>query len=406
MTIDEFGHIYEDKSIRKDRDLAPSDGSDLAGNGIGWNRLWELILRLGLGEVTLRAATGITSVVLVLIVVWVMSSFYMTASVSKGGDAVSAAPLPTQTGVVPSPYFDVPDHNSFSQGLVRLTDMHTIVPAKPRNEVTTYEVQTGDTIFGIAEKFNLKPETLLWSNYYILGDNPHNLSPGQELNILPVNGIYYEWHAGDGLNGVAKFFGVTPEDIIGFSANNLSMDTIGDLTNPNIEPGSWIIVPGGSREFVNWSAPRITRSDPSVAKILGPGFCGEIMDGPVGTGVFLWPSVERRISGFDYSPETNHRGIDIGGYEGVGIFATDAGVTVYAGWNDWGYGNVVVIDHGNGWQSLYAHLSTLNVECGSYVFQGTAIGGMGSTGRSSGPHLHFELLSDTYGKVDPKNFLQ
>jgi murein DD-endopeptidase MepM/ murein hydrolase activator NlpD len=129
------------------------------------------------------------------------------------------------------------------------------------------------------------------------------------------------------------------------------------------------------------------------------------MDGPVGTGTFIWPTTEKYLSGYDYSPETNHWGIDVAGRLGNSIFATDNGVVVYAGWNDWGYGNVVVIDHGNGWQTLYAHLSAFNVDCGSYVYQGDTIGAMGSTGNSSGPHLHFEMRSDKYGRANPWNFL-
>ncbi len=284
--------------------------------------------------------------------------------------------------------------------------MHTLFPVKPRTEIIIYTVQKGDTVFGIAEKFNLSPETILWGNTYVLGDDPHRLSPGQELNILPVDGTYYEWHAGDGLNGVAQAFGVTPETIINWEANNLSIETIGDYATPNIEPGTWLVVPGGSRGFVTWSAPRITRDNPAVAKYLGPGACGQILDGPVGTQTYIWPTTERYISGYDYSPETNHAAIDIGGQEGNAIFASDNGVVVYAGWNDYGYGNMIVIDHGYGWQTLYAHLSALNVACGSYVYQGDVIGYMGTTGNSSGPHLHFELMSETYGKVNPKNFLQ
>ena len=87
--------------------------------------------------------------------------------------------------------------------------------------VVKYTVQEGDTLFGIAEKFGLKPETILWGNYYVLLDDPHALKPGQELNILPVNGTYHEWQQGEGLNGVAKYYGVTPEDIINYPANNL-----------------------------------------------------------------------------------------------------------------------------------------------------------------------------------------
>jgi len=81
-------------------------------------------------------------------------------------------------------------------------------------------------------------------------------------------------------------------------------------------------------------------------------------------------------------------------------------VIVYAGWSDYGYGNMVFIDHGNGWQTLYAHLSVLNVSCGQGVGQGATIGAMGSTGNSSGPHLHFEMRSDKYGRVNPLDFLR
>lgn len=371
-----------------------------------WSEIWESLLRLGLGEVALRAGAGLASIVLVLLVAWVMNNFYLNGPLNTLNQAAKAAPLPTGTPEVPLPYFDIPDVSIYPQGITRLVVLHTDLPAKPRLDVVQYEVQKGDTIFGIAQKFNLRPETILWGNYYTLADDPHALTPGQMLNILPVDGVYYEWHAGDGLNGVASFYDSTPEEIVKFPANHLSPETVGDFANPNIEPGTWIVIPGGRREFVTWSAPRITRDNPAVAKIFGPGACGTVMDGPVGNGYFLWPTVERWLSGYDYSPETNHYGIDIAGSEGNAIFATDNGVVVYAGWNDWGYGNVVVIDHGNGWQTLYSHLSAYNVQCSSYVYQGDVIGAVGTTGRSSGPHLHFEMRSDVYGKVNPHNFLQ
>jgi murein DD-endopeptidase MepM/ murein hydrolase activator NlpD len=78
---------------------------------------------------------------------------------------------------------------------------------------------------------------------------------------------------------------------------------------------------------------------------------------------------------------------------------------VYAGWNDYGYGNLIILDHGNGWESRYAHLSQVNVSCGQNVGQGDVIGLMGSTGNSTGPHLHFELMNSTLGKVNPLDFL-
>jgi hypothetical protein len=375
-----------------------------------WYRVWEALMRLGLGEVVLRAGSALFLLALVLLVVWVMGTFYLVEDedlpTSQRGAAV-AAPLPTATPTVKPPAFKVlaAYTGAFNDGVTRLAELRTVLPARPRFEIVRYVVQPGDTIFGIAEMFNLSPETVLWGNYYILADDPHRLKPDQVLNILPVDGVYYEWHAGDGLNSVADFYGVVPEVIIDWPGNNLDPETIGDWAYPNIQPSAWLVIPGGKREFVSWSAPRITREDPAVASVLGPGACEPIFDGPIGDGTFIWPSIEKYVSGFDFSPSTNHYGIDIAGDEGFAIFGADDGVVVYAGWNDWGYGYTVVIDHGNGWQTLYAHLSAYNVECGSYVYQGDIIAAMGSTGNSSGAHLHFEMRSDEYGRANPWNFL-
>jgi hypothetical protein len=250
----------------------------------------------------------------------------------------------------------------------------------------------GDTLFGIAEKFGLEAETILWGNYFILLDNPHSLQPGQELNILPVNGTYHAWQQGEGLNAISAYYGVTPEDIINYPANNLDVATLGDFANPNIEPGTWLIVPNGRREYITWSAPLgVTRENPASARVLGPGACDAVSGGAVGYGAFIWPSNNHYISGFDYAPSANHWGIDIAGNTGEGVYATDAGVIVYAGWNNYGYGNMIMVDHGNNFQSLYAHLSAFNVSCGQSVGQGDVIGAIGNTGRSSGSHLHFEI---------------
>jgi murein DD-endopeptidase MepM/ murein hydrolase activator NlpD len=204
---------------------------------------------------------------------------------------------------------------------------------------------------------------------------------------------------------VSSGYNVTPEVIINWEGNNLDPVALGDWSHPNIEPGTMLFVPDGSRSFVTWSAPRITRENPGVAKILGPGSCGTIVDGAVGIGSFIWPSNSHYVGGYPYSPSTNHFGVDISGSLGDAIYAADNGVVVYAGWNNWGYGYVVVIDHGNGWQTLYAHLSVIGVGCGQSVYQGGVIGAYGSTGNSSGPHLHFEMMHDSYGKVNPLNFL-
>ena len=369
-------------------------------NKTGW---LEALARLGLGDAILRIATGgLTLLALAAIVVLLRVFFISTPQNAQAG----SLPVETEAAASAISAASIPQAEGAYRGIARMALIHTIIPNRPRTEISTYTVVAGDTVFGIAEKYGLKPQTILWGNYYTLRDDPHRLSPGQELNILPVDGTYYEWQAGDGLNGVARGLNVTPEDIINYPNNKLDPATIGDYANPNIKPGTWLIVPGGSREFISWGAPiGVTRDNPAVARQLGPGACGVITDGAVGYGYFIWPANKHYLSGFDYSPETNHLGLDISGSMGEGLYAVDAGVIVYAGWNDWGYGNMVVIDHGNGWQSLYAHMSALNVVCGESVGQGAVIGAIGSTGRSSGAHLHFELMNSSYGKVNPWLYL-
>jgi len=370
--------------------------------------LWEILSRAGLGETAFRAGTHLLSIAMVLVVVWAMRAFYL--HIKTGADTprqgALAAPLPTATPTeAPPEMLPLAEPEFvFTDGIPRLVSLHTTLPTRPRTEVITYTVQKDDTIFGIADKFALNPKTILWGNYYTLRDDPHMLQPGTVLNILSVNGTYHKWSAGEGLNGVSKYYGVKPEDIINWPGNHLDPAKLGDWSHPNIEPGTMLVVPGGHREFVTWSAPWITRKDPAVAKLLGPGFCGTMYEGAVGMGSFVWPTTNHWLSGFNYSPDTNHPAIDIAGQLGNPVFAADNGVIVYAGWNNWGYGNVVVIDHGNGWQTLYAHLSYYGVGCGLSVNQGDVIGSIGSTGNSSGPHLHFEMMYQG-SKVNPFDFL-
>jgi len=200
---------------------------------------------------------------------------------------------------------------------------------------------------------------------------------------------------------VAEFYKVDPLAILEYPGNHLDFLSGGDA--PAIEPGTLLIVPDGQREFVDFGPPRITRSNPAVASTYGPGHCGSIYDGAVGTGTFIWPTTATYLSGYDYSPAANHSGIDIAVDTGNPIYASDAGVVVYAGWSYFGYGNLVVIDHGQ-WQTLYAHLSDYYVVCGQSVFQGTTIAALGNTGNSSGSHLHFELMYLS-AKVNPWDYV-
>ena len=322
---------------------------------------------------------------------------------AEDGNSQPAA-RPTGAGGLYAGIPDLPPYpwRTNSGGAVsKRAEIRTTIPQRPEIDIVKYLVQQGDTLFGIAERFEVKPETLLWGNYNILQDNPHSLRPGQELNVLPVDGTYYEWNQGDRLDAVAAFFGVSAQDIIDWLGNNLPPDV--DPANPGIEPGTGLIIPGGRREFVTWSAPRITRANPAVANVAGPGACGSVSDGPIGEGSFIWPTTATNLSGTPFT--SYHPGIDIAGSTGNAIYASASGVVVYAGWNNYGYGLMVVIDHGDGWQTLYAHMNDVDVACGQAMFQGNVIGGVGSTGNSSGPHLHFEMQHDVYGKVNPFDFV-
>jgi murein DD-endopeptidase MepM/ murein hydrolase activator NlpD len=309
----------------------------------------------------------------------------------------------SQADLLEMPSF-VEDQAALTRGIHRGAVIHTTIPTRARVDVLTYIVEQGDSLFGIAETFGLKPETVLWGNFETLADNPHTLQPGQELNILPINGTYHEWRDGENLLKVAEYYGVDPLEIVQYPGNRIDIYDF-DLDNPTFEIGQMLIVPGGERELVDYGPPAITRENAAIAATYGPGHCGAIYQGAVGVGVFGWPTTERWISGYDYNPGANHPAIDIAGSTGNPVWASDNGVIVYAGWSNYGYGNLVVIDHGNGWQTLYAHLNSINVGCGQSVNKGELIGGLGNTGNSSGAHLHFEMIY-VGTKVNPWNFLQ
>jgi len=365
-------------------------------------RWMDNLVGMGLGESLLRIGTNLFSILAIVIVIMLVQAFYGQAQ-SPLTENTAQASGPAATAVVDIgsiPALDVP----IFDGISRSAQIHTNVPSRPRQEISVYIVQEGDTVFGIADKFGLEPQTILWGNYNTLLDDPHSLKPGQELNILPVDGVYWEWLGGLTFGSWAEFYGVTAADIIEFPGNHIDPNTIGDYNNANIKNGTWLIIPNGKREFVNWSAPLgVTRENPASARVLGAGACDPTSGGAVGYGSYVYPTNKHYLSGFDYSEKTNHLGLDFAGNEGEGVYAADAGVVVYAGWNDYGYGNMIMVDHGNGFQSLYAHLNAFNVGCGQSVGQGEGIGAIGSTGRSSGPHLHFELMAGT--KVNPWSYL-
>ena len=267
--------------------------------------------------------------------------------------------------------------------ILRKLQLKTNIPERPRYESVIYRVSRGDAMLSIADEFNIKYESILYVNKQ-MDDNPHSLKPGMELLIPPVDGLYYEWKDGDTFEAIAEKFDTTAEEIINFPGNKV------DLTDPKIEPGTLVMIPGGSRELRNWAADLQTMgrnpAGGTGTSEIGGNACG---GGPVSSG-FGWPADDHTLSGNPYGP--GHLGIDINAPEGSNVYAAGTGIVTQAqqGWN-YGYGNVVQIDHGNGYVTVYAHLSQINVGVCQAVGQGSVIGYSGNTGNSFGAHLHFEI---------------
>lgn len=284
-----------------------------------------------------------------------------------------------------------------TDSLMRISKLDTNQPDRGNTEPKKYTIKAGDSIYGIAKTFDLEPESLLWANYNVLFDDAHNISVGDELIIPPGDGIYYQWKENDILQKIADKYHVEVKDILQCPANYL------DITNPEIKPGDYLLLPGGYRETAVISPVVFEYSKNSGVKkvISGPGGCSWDYQA-YGNGTFVWPSASHTVPGNDFW--SGHMGLDIGTVEGGPIYATDGGTVIYSGTIGGGYGIMVMIDHGNGYQSLYGHLSGTAVSCGQGVSQGQVIGYGGSTGNSTGVHLHFEVRYGG-GYVNPWNVL-
>ena len=329
------------------------------------------------------------AVTLVLVAVMIFGAFQWKEARARGQALV---PIPTaaaerQQPDVAMPVLGGPEKLDFIE---REIQIKTNIPAdKPRYDVEEYRVVRGDSVFAIAESFKVQPETVLWANYDVLQDDPHSLAPGMVLKIPPTDGIYYQWKENDTLESVAGEFRASIDDILNFPGNDI------DLTNPRFDSGSWVMVPGGEREFVQWLVPTVARGSSGTSSTSQSACPG----GAVGGGGFVWPADAHSLSGNDYW--SGHLGIDIAAGEGAPVYAADGGVVTMAqGGYNYGYGNVIQIDHGNGYSTVYAHLSSIGVSACASVGAGQWIGAAGNTGNSQGAHLHFEVRQNG-GFINP-----
>lgn len=233
------------------------------------------------------------------------------------------------------------------------------------DQISIYVVRKGDTLSSIAKMFGVSVNTIIWANDM----KSTTLTEGTTLTILPISGIRHTIRQGDTISGITKKYKADLDEVLRY--NGISVET-------KLVVGETVIIPDAEGETIitRSSSPRLT------ARLRGAG-------GPSYDGYYIRPLA------FGYISQGLHgyNGIDIAAAPGTPVFASAGGTVIIArqgGWNG-GYGNYVVIQHDNGTQTLYSHLRAVSALAGAVVPQGEIIGSVGSTGRSTGPHLHFEV---------------
>ncbi len=257
-------------------------------------------------------------------------------------------------------------------------------PVAQRQEIVYYTIQAGDTVSSVAQRFNVSVNTILWANNMTARSI---LRIGDRLTILPYSGVLYTVKKGDTLAKIAKKYGIEVDKIL--SCNNLGNTLIA---------GQKIVLPGAKKISDSVVTAATTRNYTGISAISG------LIKSPTkqtGGGKMAWPTVGYRITQY-YS--WRHTGLDIGNKTGTPVYAADDGVVEFAGWAT-GYGYSIVINHGGGVKTRYGHASKLFVKVGEEVERGENIMAMGSTGWSTGPHLHFEVIIS--GKrYNPLNYIK
>jgi murein DD-endopeptidase MepM/ murein hydrolase activator NlpD len=290
-----------------------------------------------------------------------ISFLFIVAGAIVGGPVV-ADYYPTIQKDVSSYTYD--ENSASSSTTISLGDINVATAAsdKPRFEILDYEVVKGDTLGTIADKFSISIDTIKWANSL----KTEKLLPGQTLRIPPVTGIVHKVNPGDTVYSLAKKYKSEAQKIVDFPANDFS-----DLDTFALAVGQVLFIPDG----VQPEAAPIYKSIPVPSYIAGAG------------GKFLWPT-QGIITQY---PSSYHLALDIANSSAPPVGAADAGVVSFSGCINWGYGCHIIINHADGYQTLYGHLQALYVKAGDTVGRAQVIGRMGSTGRSTGTHTHFEI---------------
>lgn len=274
--------------------------------------------------------------------------------------------------------------NTEGTALIKSDISKTQQTKMPRKEIVYYEVQVGDTISTIAQDFEISVNTILWENNLSIYSL---IRPGQKLTILPTTGIVHNVASGENIKQIAGKYDTEAEKILEF--NNIS-----DANK--LAVGQKLIIPDGKKSTATSYSPVRYSSISAITNLVKPNAAT-----PVASNKMNWPTQGYRITQY-YS--WRHAGLDIADKTGTPIYAADAGTVEYAGWSN-GYGYNILIDHGGGKKTRYAHLSKFYAEKGDGVNKGETIAAMGSTGWSTGPHLHFEVIING-SKYNPLNYIK
>jgi len=247
------------------------------------------------------------------------------------------------------------------------TETGTIVTNR-QIEIFDYTVVEGDTVSSISKKFDVSEDTIRWENDLT---KKAVLKPDQTLRILPETGVSHRVSKGDTIYSIAKKYTVDAQVIANFPGNTFVNDETFSLA-----VGQSLIIPEGTPPAEAPALPSyLARKTPDAGTV-------------VASGDFVWPTSGNISQGFRWY----HPGVDIANRASPDVLAADSGTVILAGWPDnSGYGLRVIVDHGNGMTTLYAHLQKVYVVSGQRVLRGNSVGQMGSTGRSTGTHLHFEI---------------
>lgn len=255
---------------------------------------------------------------------------------------------------------------------------------QPRTTIVFHEVRPGDTVSTIAQEYEISVNTILWENNlsaYSL------IKPGDKLSILPVTGVTHKISKGESMKSIALKYEIEENKII-------EINKISDSSKLAI--GNVLIIPDGKKINTAEYKPKRYSAVAAISSLIKPSGAS-----PAASNKMNWPTQGHRITQY-YS--WRHTGLDVANKVGTPLYAADAGVVEFQGWSN-GYGNNVVINHGGGKKTRYAHLSKFYSKKGEKIEKGETIGAMGSTGWSTGSHLHFEVIING-AKVNPLNYIR